>query len=170
MSWVDKAHKKNKIHKTIDAAMKDPRYQMAEKKKIQDATQEVFDRFILISTDYLHRHCRYGKKRLLNFIEFAVYQVKCIETDPEYFDLLNGALMDETGLNILENLGMERRKAGMKLIDIDDFLKFMESLEAAGAEYVSFDDLRKFVNEQSSDCEREIEERLKHRGDTGSVS
>lgn len=58
----------------------------------------------------------------------------------------------------------------MKMIEIDDFLKFMESLEAAGAEYVSFDDLRKFVNEQSSDCEREIEECLKHRGDTGSVS
>lgn len=58
----------------------------------------------------------------------------------------------------------------MKMIEIDDFLKFMESLEAAGAEYVSFDDLRKFANEQSSDFEREIEERLKRREDTGTAS
>lgn len=33
MSWVDKAHKKAKIHNMVDAAMKDPRYQIAEKKK-----------------------------------------------------------------------------------------------------------------------------------------
>lgn len=58
----------------------------------------------------------------------------------------------------------------MKMIDIDDFLKFMESLEAAGAEYVSFDDLRKFANEQSGEFEREIAERLKHRGDIGPAS
>lgn len=107
MSWVDKAHKKAKIHKAIDEAMKDPRYQMAEKKKIQDATWEAFDRFILISADYLHRQCGYGKKRLLKFIEFAVYQVKCIETDPEYFTLLNGALAEETGIDILETLSGE---------------------------------------------------------------
>lgn len=112
MSWVDKAHKKNKICKTIDAAMKDPRYQMAEKKKIQDATWEAFDRFILISADYLHRECRYGKNRLLKFLKFAVYQVKCIETDPEYFKLLNDALVDETGIDILGTLpgGSEQTK------------------------------------------------------------
>lgn len=109
MSWVDKAHKKAKIHKTIDAAMKDPRYQIAEKKKIQEATWEAFDRFMLISADYLHRECGYGKKRLLKFIEFAVYQVKCIETDPEYFDLLNDALKEETGVDIFESLGRERK-------------------------------------------------------------
>lgn len=33
MSWVDKAHKKNKIHNMVEQAMKDPRYQAAEKKK-----------------------------------------------------------------------------------------------------------------------------------------
>ena len=69
MSWVDKAHKKAKIHNIVDQAMRDPRYQIAEKKKIQDATWEAFDRFMLISADYLHRECGYGKKRLLKFID-----------------------------------------------------------------------------------------------------
>lgn len=33
MSWVDKAHKEVKFQKKIDAAMRDPRYQNAEKKE-----------------------------------------------------------------------------------------------------------------------------------------
>lgn len=104
MSWVDKAHKKNKIHKMVDEAMKDPRYLEAAKKQIDDATEEAFNKFLLISTDYLHRFCGYGKKRMLKYIEFVVYQMHCIETDSEYFDLLNDALADETGLDILKNL------------------------------------------------------------------
>ena len=49
----------------------------------------------------------------------------------------------------------------MRLIDIDDFLKFVKSLEEAGAEYISFDDLQKFANEQADEFERKIAERLK---------
>ncbi len=93
MSWVDKAHKKNKIHKMVDQAMKDPRYYEAEKRKMYDATREAFDNFLLISADFLHRHCGFGKKRMLKYIDFVVYQMHCIETDPEYFRLLNGALV-----------------------------------------------------------------------------
>lgn len=104
MSWVDKAHKKNKIHNMVDAAMKDPRYQLAAKKQMEDATREAFDRFLLISADYLHRHCGYGKKRMLKYIDFVVYQMHCIETYPEYFEQLNDALAEETGVDILKNL------------------------------------------------------------------
>lgn len=104
MSWVDKAHKKNKIHKMVDEAMKDPRYQEAAKKQMEDAHREAFDRFLLISADYLHRFCGYGRKRMLKYIDFVVYQMHCIETDPEYFQLLNDALADETGVDILKNL------------------------------------------------------------------
>ncbi len=109
MSWVDKAHKKAKIHNMVNQAMRDPRYQIAEKKKIQDATWEAFDRFMLISADYLYR-LGFRRKRLMKFLEFAVYQVKCIETDPEYFDLLNDALKEETGVDIFESLGRERNE------------------------------------------------------------
>lgn len=104
MSWVDKAHREIKIQKKIDAAMKDPQYQIAEKKKIQEATREAFDSFLLISADYLHRYCGYGKKRMLKFIDFVVDQMRCIEEDPEYFQLLNSELAKETGVDILNNL------------------------------------------------------------------
>ena len=36
----------------------------------------------------------------------------------------------------------------MRLIDADNFMGFMVSLEEAGAEHVSFDDLRNFIKNQ----------------------
>ena len=35
----------------------------------------------------------------------------------------------------------------MRLIDADSFLGFMTALEEAGAEHISFDDLKKFISE-----------------------
>lgn len=45
----------------------------------------------------------------MKFLGFAVYQMKCIESDPEYFKLLNDVLAEETGLDILKSLGRERK-------------------------------------------------------------
>jgi len=36
----------------------------------------------------------------------------------------------------------------VRLIDADSFLGFMTALEEAGAEHISFDDLKKFISEQ----------------------
>ena len=104
MSWVDKQHKKAKIHNLVEQAMRDPRFQEAHKKQIDDATRQAFDCFLLVSVDYLHRHCGYGKKRIMGYMQFVVDQMKYISDDQEYFRLLNEALADETGINILENL------------------------------------------------------------------
>ncbi len=104
MSWIDKAHRDNKIKKEIDRAMRSPRYQVEEKKKLEEVYQNAFNNFLLISADFLHRHCGFGKKRMLKYIDFVVYQMHCIETDPEYFRLLNGALEEETGVNFLGEL------------------------------------------------------------------
>lgn len=103
MGWVDKQHKKAKIHNLVEQAMKDPQFQEAQNKQTEDAIREAFDCFLLISADYLHRHHSYGKKRLLRFLAFAVEQMRYIPDDPDYFRLLNDALAEETGVNILEN-------------------------------------------------------------------
>jgi hypothetical protein len=110
MSWADKQLKKAKIHNLVEQAMKDPQFQEAQKKQTEDAIREAFDCFLLISADYLHRHHSYGKKRLMRFLEFADGQMKYIPEDPEYFRLLNDALAEETGVNILENLGGQDEK------------------------------------------------------------
>ena len=36
----------------------------------------------------------------------------------------------------------------MRLIDVDNFKKFLHNLQDAGAEHVDFDDLHKFLDEQ----------------------
>ena len=103
MSWQSKQYKKQKIHGLVEQAMKDPRFQEVQKQQIEDATREAFDSFLLISADYLHRYHRCGKNGLLKYIDFVVKQMHFVEDDPEYFSLLNEALADETGLNILKN-------------------------------------------------------------------
>lgn len=48
----------------------------------------------------------------------------------------------------------------MRLIDADNFLEFMETLEKAGAEHVSFEYLRNFIEKQSTayDVDKVIEQ------------
>lgn len=118
MSWVDKAHRENKLHKEIDRALSSPKYQKEEKRKLDEEYRKALDCFLLISADYLYRQ-GYRKKRLLRFIEFAVYQMHCVETDPDYFRLLNDAMAEETGIDILQNLVNEREKVQNKRKDDD---------------------------------------------------
>ena len=103
MSWQTKQHKKNQIHTLVEQAMKDPRFADAQKKQIEDATKDAFDSFLLISVDYLYRFHHCGKKALLKYIDFVVEQMHAVETDPDYFRLLNEALADETGIDILNS-------------------------------------------------------------------
>lgn len=107
MSWTDKQHQKQKIHNLVEQAMKDPRFAEAQNRMIEGATKEAFDNFLLISVDYLHRYHRYGKNGLLKYIDFVVEQMQFIQKDPEYFKLLNEALADETGVDILDNVVKE---------------------------------------------------------------
>ena len=47
----------------------------------------------------------------------------------------------------------------MRLIDVDNFKKFLHNLQDAGAEHVDFDDLHKFLDEQPTtyDVENVVE-------------
>lgn len=103
MNWVSKAHRENKVHNLLNQALRDPQIQEAQKKQIDEARVKAFDCFLLISIDYLHRHCGYGKKRLLKYMGFVADQIKYIPDDTDYFKLLNEALEEETEINILKN-------------------------------------------------------------------
>ena len=48
----------------------------------------------------------------------------------------------------------------MRLIDVDNFKKFLHNLQDAGAEHVDFDDLHKFLDEQPTayDVENVVEQ------------
>lgn len=67
MSWADKQLKKHKIHKMVENAMNDPRYQKEQKKQLDEATTKAFDSFMVISVAYLHDKQGFGKKVCFRF-------------------------------------------------------------------------------------------------------
>ena len=102
MSWTDKQLRKARLHKEIDEAMKSPEF----KKRQQEHDLRVFLIYCLISVDYLARREGYGEKRVKRFLDFVKEQMKYLADDDEYdFKLLNDALADETGVNVMEYMG-----------------------------------------------------------------
>lgn len=102
MSWADKALRKNRLEKKIDEAMKNPRY----KREQQKHDMKVFCVYCLISADFLSRREGYKAKRMKRFLDHVKEQMKYIADDPEYdFGLLNEALKDETGMDVMEYMG-----------------------------------------------------------------
>lgn len=102
MSWADKVHKRHNLEKQIDRALNSPRY----KKARQEQDMQVFKVYCLISADFLAKQEKYKAKRLSRFLDHVKEQMKYIADDPEYdFTLLNEALKDETGLDVLEYMG-----------------------------------------------------------------
>lgn len=102
MSWADKALRKNRLEKQIDNAMKDPRYKAAQHKH----DMKVFCVYCLISADFLSRQEGYKAKRMKRFLDFIKEQMKYVADDSEYdFSLLNEALKDETGVDVMEYMG-----------------------------------------------------------------
>lgn len=103
MSWVDKAHKKNQVYNLVEQAMKDPRIAETQKQREREMYSEAFSSFLLISADYLYRDPKFDRETLMDYLEFVLNQVHYSEKDKEYFQLLNEALADETGIDILNS-------------------------------------------------------------------
>lgn len=103
MSWADKQLKKHKIHKMVESAMNDQRYVEAQKKQLDEMTKKTFDCFMIISIAFLHDRMGFGKKRLLDFIDYTVEQMHFVEKLPDYFESMNEAIRDETGVDVLKN-------------------------------------------------------------------
>lgn len=101
INWAEKELKKHKIHSLVEQAMHDPRFQEAQKKRVDDATRRAFDSFLLISVDYLYRKCGYEKEQILTYMSFVTEQLDFVQNDAEYFVLLNEAIQEETGINVL---------------------------------------------------------------------
>jgi hypothetical protein len=103
MSWVNKAHKKNQVYNLVEQAMKDPRIAETQKQREKEILGEAFNSFLLISADYLYRDPKFDRETLMDYLEFVLNQTHFAEGDTEYFRLLNEALADETGIDILNS-------------------------------------------------------------------
>ena len=102
MSWTDKALRKHRAEKICKEIMSSKRYQDARKADNEEATTKAFDSFMVISVAYLHDRQGFGKKRLLDFIDYVVEQMHFVEEYPDYFESMNKELAKETGVDVIK--------------------------------------------------------------------
>ncbi len=103
MSWVDKAHRKHKVDKLVKEVLSNPEY----KKMQQQEDLKCFSCLALISVDFMMRKHGYGKKRIQEYVEFLKKQLGYVTEDEEYFKLLNMEIERDTGINVLDQLGIQ---------------------------------------------------------------
>lgn len=101
MSWVDKAHKKNQIDKIVEQAMKSPKFKEEMIKAQDKGYRKALDSFLLISVDYLHRNFRCKKDGIIKYVNFFVEQMNYAKEYEDYFENMNEALLEDTGVNVL---------------------------------------------------------------------
>lgn len=102
MGWADKELKKHQARKMVLAAMRDPRYLREQKRERDEAIEKALDMFLVVSVAYLHDRMGFGKKRIVQFLEYADEQMKYLEELPDYFETMNEAIREETGVNVMK--------------------------------------------------------------------
>lgn len=103
MSWVDKAHKKYQVEKLVKEVLRNPEY----KKMQQQEDLKCFSCMALISVDFMMRKHGYGKKRIKEYVDFLEKCMGYVMEDEEYFKLLNEEIERDTGINVLDQLGIQ---------------------------------------------------------------
>lgn len=103
MSWVDKAHKKYQVEKLVKEVLRNPEY----KKMQQQEDLKCFSCMALISVDFMMRKHNYGKKRIKEYVDFLEKCMGYVMEDEEYFKLLNEEIERNTGINVLDQLGIQ---------------------------------------------------------------
>lgn len=103
MSWVDKAHKKYQVEKLVKEVLRNPEY----KKMQQQEDLKCFSCMALISVDFMMRKHNYGKKRIKEYVDFLEKCMGYVMEDEEYFKLLNQEIERDTGINVLDQLGIQ---------------------------------------------------------------
>ena len=103
MSWADKAHKKYQVEKLVKEVLRNPEY----KKMQQQEDLKYFSCLALISVDFMMRKHNYGKKRIKEYVDFLEKCMGYVMEDEEYFKLLNEEIERDTGINVLDQLGIQ---------------------------------------------------------------
>lgn len=103
MSWADKAHKKYQVEKLVKEVLRNPEY----RKMQQQEDLKCFSCMALISVDFMMRKHNYGKKRIKEYVDFLEKCMGYVMEDEEYFKLLNEEIERDTGINVLDQLGIQ---------------------------------------------------------------
>ena len=107
MSWTDKALRKHRAEKICKEIMSSKRYQDARKADNEEAVVRAYASFLIITTAYLRDRLHFGKKRISEFLAYSTEQMHFSEEYEDYFVTMNEELKKETGVDVLETVGIE---------------------------------------------------------------
>ncbi len=101
MGWADKELKKYRVHRAAQAIMRDPRYVAAQKQERDEAVKRALDMFLVVSAAYLHDRLGYGRTRIIRYLEYVDEQMQYLVELPDYFESMNAAIREETGVDVM---------------------------------------------------------------------
>ena len=106
MSWAEKELKKYKLKKEIDRIMNSPEYKEMQKRDERRIVLHAFARFCYIGCEYLELKHRYGKRGLLDWLDFAKVRIVEIAKDDTYYTDVKKYYEEYHCLDVLEVLGL----------------------------------------------------------------
>ena len=106
MSWVDKAHQRNKIDKMIREAMNSPKYKKARKKDIEQAALRGLAQFCFIALLWLEMNFRCKREGIIKFLTFTKKTVEEIGRDVDFLKASNKYYIEKYDIDVMRFLGM----------------------------------------------------------------
>ena len=99
--------RKAQLAKLTKQIIDSPEYRERRKEDDEQNIMRAFASFALITADYLYRQFNCKAAGIRKFIEFVKPSMEYVKDDPDYFRLMNEAFVDEIGLDVMKELGME---------------------------------------------------------------
>lgn len=107
MSWVDKAHRRNKVAKDVDKILKDKRFIEANNHREEQAVLQAMCWLAFIGCEYLEMQHRYKKNGLTRFLKFVKGRMEEIGNDEKYFKDIVEYYKKNHDLDVATTLGVK---------------------------------------------------------------
>lgn len=85
VSWVDKAHRRNKVARDVEKVLKDKRFIEANNRREEQAVLQSMCWMAFIGCEYLEMQHRYKKNGMEKFLKFLKGRMEEIGEDEQYF-------------------------------------------------------------------------------------
>lgn len=106
MSWAEKELRKHRLKKELDKLLNSPEYKAMQKRDEQRIVLHAFARFCYLGCEYLEMKHRYGKRGLLDWLDFAKVRIVEIAEDDTYYTDAKNYYKEYHDLDVLEFLGL----------------------------------------------------------------
>ena len=107
MGWREKSLKRHKAEQMAKEIISSKKYQDARKADMEQAALDAYCRFCLVACDYLQINFGCKRNGIMKFLKYATEIMKYTLEDDKYFEDMNQVMIDECGVDVLEELGMK---------------------------------------------------------------